>query len=137
MLQRVRRRFQPVADGSEQMQLAEIPGVLNGARGQPALGVVGLAVSGALGVLAAGSKWRGATAVTPADLRRFGGAARDLIEAPPRRKRRAPLVIACTGVVARPSLFRAPARQRADAKGRRRRQSLRLIERRARLTSAG
>ena len=71
------------------------------------------------------------------DLLRFGRAARDLIEAPPARARRGPLAIACTGVAAAPSLLRAPALQRAAAKTRRRRQSLRLITRRARLRSAG
>jgi len=101
------------------------------------LGVAGLAGAAVLGAVAGLAGWRSATSVTPADLMRFGRAARDLIEAPPVRGRRGPLVIACTGVAAKPSLLRAPALQRAAAKTRRRRQSLRLIARRAKLRSAG
>ena len=101
------------------------------------MGAAGLAGSAVLGVLAGLMGWRSATTLTPADLMRFGRAARDLIEAPPVRGRRGPLVIACTGVAARASLLRAPDLQRAAAKARRRRQSLRLIARRARLRSAG
>jgi len=102
-----------------------------------ALGAAGLAASGALGVLSACLKWRAAAAVTPADLMRFGRAARELIESPPARGRRGPLVIACTAVAARPSLLLPPAVQRAAARTRRRRQSLRLITRRAQLRSPG
>ena len=101
------------------------------------MGAAGLAGSAALGVLAALMRWRSATALTSADLMRFGRAARDLIEAPPVRGRRGPLVIACTGVAAKPSLIRAPTLQRAVGRTRRRRQSLRLVARRARLRSAG
>ena len=101
------------------------------------MSAAGLAGSAVLGLLAGLTRWRSTTALTSADLMRFGRAARDLIEAPPARARRGPIAIACTGVAAAPSLLRAPALQRAAAKTRRRRQSLRLITRRARLRSAG
>ena len=46
VLQRVRSLFEPVADGGEQMQLAEVPRVLDGARRQRALRIVGLDARG-------------------------------------------------------------------------------------------
>lgn len=100
-------------------------------------GAAGAGASALLGVITGLARWRSATALTPADLLRFGRAARDLIESPPARGRRGPLAIACTTIAARPSLLTAPSAQRAAARSRRRRQSLRLIARRARLRTAG